>query len=337
MCAEADAKKVRTLELALAQDLELLDLRAALDVLALVRRVIHEQALAEVVVRDLVTAVGAPAGVPAEALAVACAGRRVLSRSGRESLCRDVDLLVAVDLCAVPGCIGQSGGERRHELAGTREDAVAVERVVCVAGQRLWRARPQRQRRRHGLCRGGASLSCFDCICSCIPLLQMLICLVGPPQAGKDSLAQFLTAHHGYTRVHLGASPSSPTKSRRRQLCFASSSDFLDHATRTWRRDFVTTDLVSKAKLAEFAKRPFVAIVAVDAPLGVRFRRAVAKCVHRDARKLQRADLSARTGPLMRVALRLRSTSSSRPTISSTTAPSRSLQPCRRQSHHAMH
>ncbi|GJN87334.1 hypothetical protein Rhopal_000283-T1 [Rhodotorula paludigena] len=105
----------------------------------------------------------------------------------------------------------------------------------------------------------------------------MLICLVGPPQAGKDSLAQFLTAHHGYTRVHLGASPPCPTKSRRRQLCFASSSDFLDHATRTWRRDFVTTDLVFKAKLAEFAKRPFVAIVAVDAPLGVRFRRAVAK------------------------------------------------------------
>lgn len=92
----------------------------------------------------------------------------------------------------------------------------------------------------------------------------MLVCLVGPPQAGKSSLADFLVREHAYERVHLGQTP------------YTSSSDFLDHATRTWRRNYVTTDLTSRAKLVEFAKRPFVAIVAVDAPLGVRFRRAVA-------------------------------------------------------------
>ena len=105
----------------------------------------------------------------------------------------------------------------------------------------------------------------------------MLICLVGPPQAGKNSLADHLVAQHGYERVHLGSS-SSPSQPPHLEPAssYASSSEFLDHATRTWRRNYVTTDLVSKAKLVEFAKRPFVAIVAVDAPLGTRFKRAVA-------------------------------------------------------------
>ncbi|BGP38541.1 Deoxycytidine monophosphate (dCMP) deaminase [Rhodotorula kratochvilovae] len=113
----------------------------------------------------------------------------------------------------------------------------------------------------------------------------MLICLVGPPQAGKDSLARFLIDHDGFTRVHLAPSPP-PAKYDASSLHFASSSDFLDHATRTWRRHYVTTDLVSKQKLVEFAKRPFVAVVAVDAPLGVRFRRAV-----------KRAEKEGRTPP----------------------------------------
>ncbi|GAA5869057.1 hypothetical protein JCM3774_002462 [Rhodotorula dairenensis] len=103
----------------------------------------------------------------------------------------------------------------------------------------------------------------------------MLICLVGPPQAGKESLAEHLVAEHGYERVHLASSTRTGPRSGARSV-YASSSEFLDHATRTWRRNYVTTDLVSKAKLVEFAKRPFVAIVAVDAPLGVRFKRAVA-------------------------------------------------------------
>ena len=103
----------------------------------------------------------------------------------------------------------------------------------------------------------------------------MLICLVGPPQAGKNSLADHLVAQHGYERVYLGSSSSQPPHLGPASS-YASSSEFLDHATRTWRRNYVTTDLVSKAKLVEFAKRPFVAIVAVDAPLGTRFKRAVA-------------------------------------------------------------
>lgn len=118
----------------------------------------------------------------------------------------------------------------------------------------------------------------------------MLIFLVGPPQAGKNSLADHLVAQHGYERVYLGS--SSPPHLE--PGFYASSSEFLDHATRTWRRNYVTTDLVSKAKLVEFAKRPFVAIVAVDAPLGTRFRRAVASARARGSAEPSLEDFVAR-------------------------------------------
>jgi hypothetical protein len=103
--------------------------------------------------------------------------------------------------------------------------------------------------------------------------LLMLILLIGPPKAGKELLAQHLCTQHFFTRVHL--SPTSPTSNDPNALHFDHSSAFLDHVTRTWRRDYVSTDLHSSLKLQEFSKRPFVAIVAVDAPVGVRFLRAV--------------------------------------------------------------
>jgi len=102
----------------------------------------------------------------------------------------------------------------------------------------------------------------------------MLICLIGPAKSGKNSLAEHLTSTHDFTRVYLNSPlPLSATSS---YLSFNSSSDFLDHVTRSWRRNYVTTDLTNRGKLDEFAKRPFVAVVAVDAPLGIRYKRAVA-------------------------------------------------------------
>ncbi|GAA5888585.1 hypothetical protein JCM5296_001079 [Sporobolomyces johnsonii] len=100
----------------------------------------------------------------------------------------------------------------------------------------------------------------------------MLICILGPKCSGRNTLADHLSREHGFTRVRLSSPARDPDPN---ELHFASSSDFLDHATRSWRRHYVTTDLTSKPKLVEFAKRPFVAVVAVDAPLGVRFKRAV--------------------------------------------------------------
>ncbi|KAM0788243.1 hypothetical protein ACM66B_001395 [Microbotryomycetes sp. NB124-2] len=102
----------------------------------------------------------------------------------------------------------------------------------------------------------------------------MLIVIVGPPQAGKNELAQHLVDVHGFERVQISSALSDATRAD--ALHFRSSSDFLEHATRTWRRNYVCTDLHSHQKLQEFCKRPFVAVVAVDAPIGVRYRRAVA-------------------------------------------------------------
>ncbi|GAA5967820.1 hypothetical protein JCM21900_001781 [Sporobolomyces salmonicolor] len=102
----------------------------------------------------------------------------------------------------------------------------------------------------------------------------MLICILGPTCSGRNTLADHLSREHGFTRVRLASRSRDPDPGAN-ELHFASSSDFLDHATRTWRRNYVTTDLTSKPKVVEFAKRPFVAVVAVDAPLGVRFKRAV--------------------------------------------------------------
>lgn len=106
----------------------------------------------------------------------------------------------------------------------------------------------------------------------------MLIAVIGPPKAGKDVLATHLVLDHGFTRVHISAHRPAAA-SGQDALHFTSSSAFLEHATKSWRRDYVTTDLQSRLKLQEFAKRPFVAIVAVEAPLGVRFTRAVQESV----------------------------------------------------------
>ncbi|KAM0754942.1 hypothetical protein T439DRAFT_284668 [Meredithblackwellia eburnea MCA 4105] len=102
----------------------------------------------------------------------------------------------------------------------------------------------------------------------------MLIFLVGLSQSGKNTLAHHLESQHGFLRVHVGQDASSRASST--SLAFDSSNDFLDHVTQSWRVNYVTTDVLSKGKLVEFAKRPFVAIVSIEAPLMVRYRRKVA-------------------------------------------------------------
>ncbi|SCV71274.1 BQ2448_2862 [Microbotryum intermedium] len=103
----------------------------------------------------------------------------------------------------------------------------------------------------------------------------MLIILIGASQAGKDTLAQHLVGTHSYTRVHLTRDRISKSKlaASSSDLHFDSSTEFLDYATRYWKVDYVTTDLRNAVKLHEFSKRPFVAVVAVEAPLSVRCSR----------------------------------------------------------------
>lgn len=101
----------------------------------------------------------------------------------------------------------------------------------------------------------------------------MLIAILGLPQAGKATLVQHLVQEHAFTHVVISTQPP-PVSSSTPALHFRTSSAFLDYATRNWREDYVTTHLRNKLKLVEFAKRPFVVIVGVEAPLRVRWKRA---------------------------------------------------------------
>lgn len=58
-------------------------------------------------------------------------------------------------------------------------------------------------------------------------------------------------------------------------LYFSTSSDMLEHATRNWRMNFVTIDLDTQESLEQFVRRPFIMVVNVDAPILLRFERAL--------------------------------------------------------------
>lgn len=71
-------------------------------------------------------------------------------------------------------------------------------------------------------------------------------------------------------------SPMSGGSPQREQpLYFSTSSDMLEHATRNWRMNFVTIDLDTQESLEQFVRRPFVMVVNVDAPILLRFERAL--------------------------------------------------------------
>ncbi|KAK1232427.1 Deoxycytidine monophosphate (dCMP) deaminase [Marasmius sp. AFHP31] len=57
-------------------------------------------------------------------------------------------------------------------------------------------------------------------------------------------------------------------------LQFFSPESVLDHVTRHWRTDFVTTDLNTRDLVEIFLKRPFFMLLCVDAPLLERFLRS---------------------------------------------------------------
>lgn len=107
------------------------------------------------------------------------------------------------------------------------------------------------------------------------------IAILGPACAGKTTLADHLVKDRGYTRCSIDpAIPLESTMSlNSSELSFRNSSDLLNFATAHWRRDFVTTDLNQKLKLQEFTKRPFVVVIDIQAPLGVRWRRQRSRLV----------------------------------------------------------
>lgn len=114
-----------------------------------------------------------------------------------------------------------------------------------------------------------------------VPPPAQLIAILGPPASGKRLLASHLCTNYDYIHCHIDPSSTTPPPSSAdvtsRSLVFGNSSELLSHATKQWRRNFVTVDLRERVKLDEFAKRPFVVVVDVQAPLGIRWSRAVGR------------------------------------------------------------
>ncbi|WFD36008.1 dCMP deaminase [Malassezia cuniculi] len=94
----------------------------------------------------------------------------------------------------------------------------------------------------------------------------MLIALVGATASGKNEVARFLEAQHGFQRVGYGDGAQ-----------FASAADMLQHVTANWLTHFVTLDLTTVEDIAPFEKRPFFLLVGVEAPVFLRWKRHIHK------------------------------------------------------------
>lgn len=97
----------------------------------------------------------------------------------------------------------------------------------------------------------------------------MLIALVGTPAAGKADVKAYLL-RKGFSSLSL-QTPNSPQDTN--TTAFSSPDDLLEFATRNWQTNFVTTDLRTYRDIDPFLKRPFFLVVAVDAPIRVRYER----------------------------------------------------------------
>ncbi|GHJ90430.1 hypothetical protein NliqN6_6832 [Naganishia liquefaciens] len=134
----------------------------------------------------------------------------------------------------------------------------------------------------------------------------MFIALIGTPSSGKNTIAQYLISKHEFRRIRFatateGASSqggseseeeatiqlsewnglciddsSSPSKTSN-ALIFTKFDKLLNSVTKTWRTNYVTTDLEHAHDIEQFVKRPFFLLVGVDGPIMTRFAREKAK------------------------------------------------------------
>ncbi|KAL9932103.1 hypothetical protein V8E36_009164 [Tilletia maclaganii] len=127
----------------------------------------------------------------------------------------------------------------------------------------------------------------------------MFIALIGPPCAGKESVASFLQQELGFqrmrllTRVHHSASAPALDASTDANkdndndgsnLTFDSADALLEHATTHWREPLLTLDLSAEHDIRAFLKRPFFLLIGVQAPLLTRWRRYQYKHAHSASR-----------------------------------------------------
>ncbi|CDR88465.1 related to DCD1-deoxycytidylate deaminase [Sporisorium scitamineum] len=106
----------------------------------------------------------------------------------------------------------------------------------------------------------------------------MLIALIGPPGAGKASVAHYLSDQHDFRLLNIEPlSPTNDATSASKVTSLPSSKVMLDYVTDRWDQRFVTLDLHTVGDLDAFIKRPFFLCVEVGGPMLMRWERYQSK------------------------------------------------------------
>ncbi|KAI7134914.1 deoxycytidylate deaminase [Hortaea werneckii] len=123
----------------------------------------------------------------------------------------------------------------------------------------------------------------------------MLIGICGGICAGKHSIQDFLVREHDFTPLHLSRTEtpgieksasgstvptgdSSQPNGTRNSQTFATAEALVDHATKNWQANFVTTSIYDETIVEALAHRPFFILVHIDAPISIRWQRFRDRC-----------------------------------------------------------
>ncbi|KAJ1863774.1 Deoxycytidine monophosphate (dCMP) deaminase [Coemansia sp. RSA 2703] len=118
----------------------------------------------------------------------------------------------------------------------------------------------------------------------------MFISVIGSKSSGKEEVANYLVRCMGFTRIRLARQSNARTDTAKdsgaepTELTFKTTKQILEYITPLWRTNFVTTDVTSPIDLYLLWKRPFVLVVGIDAPTGIRYRRY---CIKQEANNMQ--------------------------------------------------
>ncbi|KAJ1980619.1 Deoxycytidine monophosphate (dCMP) deaminase [Dimargaris xerosporica] len=97
----------------------------------------------------------------------------------------------------------------------------------------------------------------------------MFACIIGAAASGKTTTLEYLVQRHGFQRLYFSShQPSVASASY-----FTTIKALSEFVTANWKGNFVTCDVVCPNDLKLLRKRPFVLLVAVDAPITVRYQR----------------------------------------------------------------
>ncbi|KAJ1675252.1 Deoxycytidine monophosphate (dCMP) deaminase [Spiromyces aspiralis] len=111
----------------------------------------------------------------------------------------------------------------------------------------------------------------------------MFIAVIGSTASGRQEIVDYLVKREGFTeafigkkltREYLAGKPNEQAnQDQLKSVRFDSEQELLNYVTPRWREKFVTRDLDNTWAIQLFKQRPFFLLIAVNAPLRLRFSR----------------------------------------------------------------